>query len=198
MMFRYRPKAASEILMLMRRFGVVAVLTLSVCLNVAQANKLGLFRNPVILPAIGSAAPPVIAQSLTGVPIEIPMVGQSTILYYFSPQCAWCEKNWLNVKAVMAGTRSRYRFIGLSTSPDVTEFLEARQLRLDVYTRVSTETVRAYDLGATPRTVVIDAKGRITHVWAGAYTGKLQSDVEQALDVVLPGLVAPKGRAVLP
>jgi hypothetical protein len=129
-------------------------------------------------------------KSLDGAPIDITFRDQPTILYYFSPSCGWCEKNWLNIKALVAATQGRYRFVGLSTTPDVLAYLEGHRLSFEVYTGMNLETARAYHFGGTPHTVVIGADGRVAHSWSGAYTGQQQGDVERAFGVVLPGIQA--------
>jgi peroxiredoxin len=171
-------------------WGLGSLFIISLALNVVQANKLGGLNGTSHRSMIGSPAEPFAVTALDGQPKMIRFDGP-TILYYFSPQCGWCEKNWLNIKALTAGTASRYRFIGLSTTSRIVEFLENHQLTFEVYSGVSPETLRKYDFGGTPRTVVVGADGRIAYTWAGAYTGNQQAEIEHRLAVSLPGLVAP-------
>jgi peroxiredoxin len=168
-------------------WGTIVVLVSSVTLNVVQANKL---RGPGVFTGLkaGQSAPTLHLQTLDGRPAELSFTGKATILYYFSPQCGWCERNWLNVKALMASTDGRYRFVGISTVPDVGNYLRERRLTMETYTGVSLENARIYGLGATPHTVVVSEDGRIQYNWPGAYAGKQQTRVEDAFGLVLPGV----------
>ena len=173
-------------------WGLGSLFVISLALNVVQANKLGGLTATSHRSIIGSPAEPFAVTALDG-QVSTIRFDRPTILYYFSPQCGWCEKNWLNIKALTAGTASRYRFIGLSTTPKIVEFLEDHQLTFEVYSGVSPETLRKYDFGGTPRTVVVGADGRIAYTWGGAYTSRQQMDIEHRLEVSLPGLVDPAG-----
>jgi peroxiredoxin len=176
------------------KFTPIATLLLlfsSATLNVIQAVRSS-ERTRVHSAALkpGDVAPRFTVRTLDGRPMEIdPAVGP-TVLYYFSPTCRWCDRNLLNLKALMAQTDGRYRFVGLSSSSNVANYLRDRRLVLDTFTSVSPEATSQYDLGGTPHTVVIGAGGRITHVWAGAFAGALQPAVERAFNITLPGLLA--------
>jgi hypothetical protein len=39
-----------------------------------------------------------------------------------SPMCAWRERNWVNIKALVAATEGGYRFVGLTFSTNVEPF----------------------------------------------------------------------------
>jgi len=167
------------------------LLVASVGLNVVQARRLGAFTGPVgPLPPPGSIAPRLMLKSLDGRPVEINFDEQPTILYYFSPNCGWCEKNWLNVKALVAATEGRYRFVGLSTTGDIGAFVQEHRLSFEVYSGMSLETARQYHFGATPHTVVVNGDGQVEFALAGAYFGKALRDVERALGITLPGVSA--------
>lgn len=177
-------------------YATVVLLVGSVALNVLQANRLKelVEPRPGVQPLLGTTAPPLHVKALDGRPVEIRFDERPTILYYFSPTCGWCEKNWLNIKALVAGTQGRYRFVGLSTSLDVEAFLRERRLSFEVYAGLSPEVARAFQFGATPQTVVVSETGRVEHVWVGAYTPRQQQVVETTLGVVLPGLQVSAGR----
>ena len=171
-------------------YTTTVLLLASVVVNVVQASKLGAFTPSAPAgPVPGSAAPRLEAKTLDGQPREISFIEQPTILYYFSPNCGWCEKNWLNVKALVASTEGRYRFIGLSTTPDVSSFVRGHRLTFDVYSGLSLETARQYHFGPTPYTVVVSGDGTIEAAWGGAYVGPRQRSVERYFGLTLPGLV---------
>jgi peroxiredoxin len=172
---------------------VFSLLLASTTLNVVQASKLGLFTQPaVVQPEPGTRAATVVGETIDGRPVEIAFGEEPTILYYFSPACGWCERNWLNIKALQASTEGRYRFIGLSTTPDVKKFMQDHGLLFDVYSNLSADTVRAFHFGGTPQTVVVGSDGRVQYTWMGAYGKGQQRAVERALDIILPGLSSPE------
>ncbi len=165
------------------------MLVASVALNVVQAHRLREYQGEAeVQPRPGTVAPPLTVKTLGGQSVEIGFSGRPTILYYFSPSCGWCEKNWLNIKALIARTSERYRFVGLSTTADVGAYLAARRLSFEVYTGLSLEDVRAYHFAGTPHTVVIRGDGRVERAWAGAYASAQQAEVERAFGIVLPGV----------
>jgi len=165
------------------------LLVASASLNVLQANRLRAVEDGTRLALEpGTMAPVLEVTTLDGQPRTIDFSGRTTVLYYFSPECGWCEKNWLNVKALIAGTHNRVRFIGLSTTSQVEEYLAERRLGFEVYTGLDLETVRAYGFGGTPQTVVISPEGIVKHVWAGAYGDRVQREIEETFGFALPGL----------
>jgi len=168
-------------------YATTCLLVISVALNFFQARKLGLFSGPPILqPGIGTQLNPLKVRTLDGRPATIDQ-SRPTIFYYFSPTCVWCERNWPNVKTLIAATSDRYRFVGISSSAsNLRAFLDAHQLTLDVYTGVDAESGRVYNFGGTPRTLVVGAGGIVEHVWDGAYVGK-RAEVERAFGILLPG-----------
>jgi hypothetical protein len=169
------------------RFGVLVVLCSSVMLNMVQADRLRAVSSPSAQPAVGTTMPAMHVTSVDGRPVEIAFREQPVILYYFSPTCAWCERNWVNIKALVAATEGRYRFIGLTSATNVGPFLRQRGLTFEVYTGVSPDAARVYHFGGTPHTVVVSADGRVLHAWAGLYGGTQQGEIERAFGVTLPG-----------
>jgi peroxiredoxin len=171
----------------------IALLLASTTLNVVQAKRLGMFAGAAVAqPELGTVAQVISAKTLEGRPVEIALQETPTILYYFSPTCGWCERNWLNVKALIAGTEGKYRFIGLSTSRDIKAFMDNHELAFEVYSDLSPETTKAYHFLGTPHTVVVGADGRVQQSWIGAYNGNQQRVVEHALDLILPGIPKPE------
>jgi peroxiredoxin len=168
--------------------GTLALLVVSVVLNLVQARRLDAFRDPAPELSPGAAAPTLIVTTLDGRPTEIRFERQPTLLYYFSPKCPWCERNWTGVRALVAATSGHARFIGLSTVPDVSTYLASHHLSFEVYTGLSLDTVRAYHFAGTPETVVISADGRIEHVWSGAFAGRSAREIEHTFGLVLPKL----------
>jgi peroxiredoxin len=185
-------KPAQTILRAGLSYVTLLLLMVSAGLNVLQAQRLRSFQQTSYAELQpGTPAPALDVRTLDGEPRKIAFGGRTTVLYYFSPQCGWCEKNWLNVKAFIASTNDRVRFVGLSTTPDIADFLAERRLNFEVYTDLSLEAARAYGFGGTPQTVVVSAEGVVERVWAGAYGERHQRDIETMFGVVLPGLPTP-------
>jgi peroxiredoxin len=169
--------------------GTTVLLLLSVALNVALGRRLQAFMEPDDRSTpIGTAIPPLDVRAIDGHPVEIRFDGRPTILYYFSPNCGWCERNWTNVQALIASAGQRYRFVGLSTVAEVSPYMASHHLSFEVYSGLTLETARLYHLGGTPQTIVVAADGRIQYSWSGAYRSRRQHEVERAFGVVLPGI----------
>ena len=167
---------------------MMVLLCASVTVNIIQAKRLRAHTDlRDTRPAPGTPVPALSLRTLDGKGIQLAF-DRPTILYYFSPQCAWCQKNWLNVKALVAGTEGRYRFVGVSTSADVAKYLVDAGLMFEVYTGLSPESARVLNFGGTPHTVVVGAGGRVLQSWVGAYGGRQQREVEDTLGVILPGV----------
>ena len=170
-------------------FGTTVLLLVSVALNVALGRRLQAFMEPEDRSTlIGTAVPPLDVRTIDGHAVEIRFDERPTILYYFSPNCGWCERNWTNVQALIASVGQRYRFVGLSTVADVSPYMASHHLSFEVYSGLTLETARLYHLGGTPQTIVVAADGRIQYSWSGAYRSRRQHDVERAFGVVLPGI----------
>lgn len=116
-----------------------------------------------------------------------------TVVYYFSPTCGWCERNWPNVKALAAGADGRYRVLLLSSARDTRAYLNARELgQFDVIEGIDEGTRRAFGFAATPHTIVVSNGGLVTHDWRGAFTPRVERQLEELFAIDLPGLLPTK------
>ena len=143
-------------------------------------------------PATGTRLPLLQAKDLSGKPVSIAFDSDSrpTVLYVFTPTCIWCKKNLQNLKSIVAKNQDRFKFIGLSLSPDgVDAYLKDTGLDFPVYTGPAPEIVRSFGLGATPSTFVLSTTGVLQRHWTGAYAGATIPEVEDFFGVKLPGLV---------
>lgn len=142
--------------------------------------------------AAGTLVPPIEAKDLDQRPEVISYSGgeQPTVLYVFTPQCGWCTRNLQNMKALAESARGRYRFVMLSLSKDsLREYVAQNGLGgIPVYGDVSEDARESYKITGTPRTIVVSNEGRILKVWAGAYAGDTQKEVEEYFNIKLPGL----------
>jgi hypothetical protein len=166
------------------------VLAVSLSLNLVLSHTLAEARRPTTAAIEGKVLHPLNLVSVSGEPYlhsydqrQLP-----TILYYFSPACGWCERNWSNVRALAEQTARKYRFIALTTADDVQEFVRRRSLGVEVYTGLRASDVEAYGLRGTPQTIVLSPTGRALVAWRGAYNDGLRTRIERYLRVRLPGL----------
>jgi peroxiredoxin len=176
--------------------GTMALLVLSVMLNVGLARKLVTSRQTVGRTlALGATLRPFDGASVIGQRVRVAYDGrQPTIIYHFSPTCGWCERNWDNVRALISQTTGRYRFVGVSKSRPTTEFMRERTLGFEVVADLPDEIVRSYGLGGTPETIVVSEGGRVLKTWFGVYDGAQLKEIESYLRMRLPGIASPRPR----
>ncbi len=144
-------------------------------------------------PSVGSTLPPFSAERFGGQREQIAFSSERrpTLIYVFSPTCAWCARNLDNLKTVLSAAGSTHRVIGLSLSPDVEDYVKETQLAFPVYVNPSKDMFEAYGLGPTPLTLVVSPEGRVVKSWVGAYAGAMRKEVESYFGVQLPGMVRP-------
>jgi peroxiredoxin len=176
---------------------ITTVLVVSVAVNVLLAAKVRSLTHTQTarlaerLLNIGATVPPITARRLDGQQETISYRdnAQSTVLYVFTPPCAWCARNMDNLKTLLDKERGHYRFIGLSLSEQtLPEYIAKNDLTLPVYSGLSPDTLKTYKLGSTPQTIVISPEGKVVQDWSGAYVGDQKSQVEAFFHVSLPGL----------
>jgi hypothetical protein len=115
--------------------------------------------------------------------------GLPTLVYVFSPQCGWCERNQANVDALAAQLRGRYNMIGVSLSDqDSKQYLAARPMVFPVVQSPSIETAVVYKMRVTPLMVAVSPEGLVEQAWQGAFTGEQQVAIEHYFGVRLPGI----------
>jgi peroxiredoxin len=175
----------------------IMLLMISVSLNVFLARKVRSFarvqsiRASDLLVKVGTTVPPIAVKRLNGEQDVISYQGtnQPTVLYIFTPPCAWCARNIDNFKTLANKESAQYHFVGVSLSEQgLTEYVAKNELKLPVYSGLSAETLKTYKLGSTPQTIVISPEGKVLQDWAGAYVGDQKSQVEAFFHVSLPGL----------
>lgn len=167
------------------------LLLISVGLNAAQAAKIrGLTEPATQMPAIiGQTAPVLTGIDGAGRAQTFAFSGElPTLVYFFSPTCDWCERNWDNVAALAQHGTGNYRFVAITQAKELGGFAKDRGLSLDILSEISPEVVRAFHFGGTPSTLVVSSQGIITNAWIGGFDGRLKTDIETFFDVKLPGL----------
>ncbi len=171
---------------------LLIVLFVSVAMNVSQARKIqSLVETPMsVRSRVGDVAPPITGTGRDNKPITIDFKGQPTVLYFFSPTCGWCERNWDNVKALALASRGQFRLVGLAAESDLATFAQQRGLDFELVGGISTNARVAFGLGGTPQTLVVSSQGRISHEWSGAFDGRRKRAIETFFEVDLPGVRA--------
>lgn len=172
----------------------VGLLTVSVGVNVLQARRIKTMTDATASAAssIGNQVVPVTGFTPEGVPVFRPVAKDvPTLLYYFSPTCVWCNRNWDNIRALERGAQGRYRVLLLTRARGVREYLKEHGLSLEVIEGISESVVEAYKLGGTPQTLVASIEGIVTHDWRGAFTPRIERQIEKLFGVPLPGVVLP-------
>jgi len=116
-----------------------------------------------------------------------------TVLYVFSTSCGWCERNTKNINAVTNLRKNSFRFIGLALSDqDLAGYVDSHHLDFPIYRKVSPESIEMLGLASTPQTIVIGSDGKVLKNWVGAFTSRVQPEIEQFFEVHLPGLTEAK------
>jgi hypothetical protein len=167
------------------------MLACSLVLNVVQSQRArashlaqpGTVRAGTMLPPLDVVASSGRRAELRYTPEDLP-----TILYFFSPTCGWCERNWNNIAALERLTRGRYRFVPLSTTADVQRIRTQHGITFEIYSGLSDASRRAHGFAGTPHTIVVSNTGRVLKAWAGAYNDQVRREIEAYFQVGLPGL----------
>jgi len=138
-----------------------------------------------------------VGTTLTSIPVldrrgqrgTISFRGQpQTVLYVMSPLCAWCEKDYDNIRVLAAERGSGFRFVGLSTTADkLDQYLLVRPLPFEVYVAGS-RGLPNLDLSATPQTVVVRPDGVVDEAWVGALSAERRDEAERFFGLKLPGI----------
>ncbi len=182
-------------------FVTLTLLLSSAILNIVLANKVSDLRNSLSnikeegQLKIGSQVPKIDATDLAELDysIEYSEVKLPTILYIFTPDCIWCKRNLENVKAMVKQTDGKYRMIGLSLTPEkLKEYLYQNDAHFPVYTNVNLEARKAYKMGGTPQTIIVSPDGSVLKNWHGAYMNGLKTEINNYLQVNLPGISSEK------
>jgi hypothetical protein len=179
----------------------VGLLCISVVMNVMLARRNKALSTALLSTkveqslAIGSTLPPIEAFDLAHKlhVLQYEPSKPPTVFYVFSPQCGWCAKNASSVRVLSQSIKGRYRLIGLSlSSAGLDEYVAQQGMDFPVYTNLSPQSVAAYHLSGTPTTLVVSAEGKLLREWKGAYMGDSKREIEEYLEVSLPGLTLPK------
>jgi hypothetical protein len=70
--------------------------------------------------------------------------------------------------------------------------VDSHHLDFPIYRKVSPESIEMLGLASTPQTIVIGSDGKVLKNWVGAFTSRVQPEIEQFFEVRLPGLTEAK------
>jgi hypothetical protein len=171
------------------RNALVALLLVSGSINLGLAHRLNYLAARNESPLVpGTRVPPISGESMSGLVTITYPASQPMVLYYFSPDCGWCKRNWGNVGALANSVQGRFRLVALSTLPRIAEEVRNRLSGFEVLWNFSQDVRSAYRLGGTPMTVVVGTDGRVLKAWSGAFQGRVEREIESFFSVDLPGL----------
>jgi hypothetical protein len=176
------------------RHGLAILLVASAALNMSLSAQLRESRKrseAVLQP--GTRVPPISGVTTEGVLSTIQFNSTvPTVFYYFSAACGWCERNWVNVEALVRQSHGRYRVIGIAATDETPAALKRSNPTFPFLKSVDPDTLAAYGFRGTPQTVVVGEGGRVLKSWTGAYQGAQAKDISAYFDVQLPGLLPKK------
>jgi hypothetical protein len=170
------------------------LLLVSAAVNVLQAQRIHFLLETTNagVSGIGKPATPVDGFTLGDRSVTVRFdERRPTVIYYFSPTCGWCERNWANIKALSAAADGRYRLIAVTADRGVSDYARRHDLELEVIEGISENVRAAYAFYGTPHTVVVDAEGVVTHEWRGAFNPRIERQIEELFGIKLPGLAPP-------
>ncbi len=178
---------------------LLVLLATSGIMNVYLANQVSHQRDAIAKLriedrlAVGSWVPSLQGKAASGEPMGIDYADRDTptVLYVFSPLCRWCKSNFDNATALQRAVSGRYRFVGVSlTSNGLTDYLTQNKIAYPVVTDLPITIKAAYKMAATPTTIVVSPDHKVMKVWAGAFEGQSQQEIEDYFHTKLPGLLA--------
>jgi hypothetical protein len=134
----------------------------------------------------GTEVPPLKGVDLNGAGREFSFGedARKTLLLILSPTCGPCKENMPNWEALMKDMDERLaRVVVVSTAPrGVKEFTSGFDLgNAPVIAEIDQETRTAYNMIATPQTILIGPDGKTERTWTGPLSAEMQQDVKQAL-----------------
>lgn len=175
------------------RYGLTLLLISSAGLNILLSRELRATRpEPPRAVEPGTVARTLTGHSVDGTAVSVAFVNElPTVLYYFSAECGWCERNWANVDALRAQTRGRFRVVGVAASATIPTYMAQGSSPMMIVTGVDQHIRDAYQFHATPSTVLVGTDGRIRDSWRGAWQRKSATSISALFAVTLPGLSPP-------
>lgn len=141
-----------------------------------------------VLPKVGSQVPSLTARTLDGHSVVLSFPSEKpTLIYAFSPDCAWCDRNLEGIKALIDGLEGRYDIVGVVTrGEEVESYLEKVALDISTYRDPNEGTRRAYGFGPTPQTILLNEAGEVQLTVLGAYGADAAAKLAEQTGVKVP------------
>lgn len=161
-----------------------ALLVVSLSINVVLARERrgrGPDHRPSADELVGTVLPAISVTAADGSASTLTWNDGDTVLYYFHPDCRWCQRNADAVAALERQTRGRFAFAAVTTAR-----YDAHPARVPTYWAFGDGERRRLHLSGTPQTLVVARGGRVLQSFAGAYTGTTRQRMERFFQVALP------------
>lgn len=173
-------------------FVVVNLFLIAACLLVLRQNLS--LRTQVagdvalLTPRNGSLAPPLAGTDWTGTQQSI-VYGQDqrpTLVYTFTKECPFCQRNWRALRSLQSLAPRSLRFTYIDTIGDKfdSEYLAANGIgHSDLLVELSPASKYPYEALLMPQVVLVDHNGKVQ--WA--HVGELApNDISKVLSLVTP------------
>lgn len=181
-------------LILSRLFPIWLVFGVSLIINALQARYIWMLQQDAEQIRIsgplrhGARVPDIPVLDLSGTPRLLSYANSKvpTVLYFFQPDCNWCEQNSDHINFLASHLSSRYNVVGLSPVREgLSAYIASHHISFPVYSSLSRDSLAPYHLGITPETIVISPNGIVDRSWDGAYVGTLQHAIEKFFSISL-------------
>jgi hypothetical protein len=167
------------------------LLAASVAVNIGLAVELRGLRHPAPIPPPFHLAPPIQLEGADGQNITVPYHDSlPTFIYWFSPTCGWCERNYKNFETLGREGSKKYRFFAVSAAPQ--DQLKAYAIRHGLNFPLYTLTVRSqkqYQFRDTPTSMLLSGRGELLNTWKGAYGPTAIREIGEELSLRLPEVI---------
>lgn len=172
------------------KHALLLLLIISIGVNIALAHRLDRFRTPVRPRPFDIASPLEVTDSGGKTSTLTYDSTLPTVLYWFSPTCGWCEKNFQNFESLANQANGRYRFVPVSSAPPakLAEYASRHGITTTLYS-ISVSSARSYGFRGTPTSTIVSPRGKLVRSWSGAYVPVTFKEIQRALLVRLAGAV---------
>lgn len=175
----------------MRRWlGPVAVMALVLCnLYLLQHNRrLRVVLQQLTAAPTGASSFRAVQWDSTGAVGEVVRLSPKSsrerlplLVYAISPDCKYCESNVGAFHDLVAKTGIQEVMILSLRTEGLSYALQTQDYRWPVYSDLDEVALRAYQMGSTPMTMLVNSDGTITHRWRGDYNQQVADQIRAAV-----------------
>lgn len=128
--------------------------------------------------------PPLMGRTQHGKPASWQFDGaRDSLIYVFSLDCHWCEKNEPSVRQLLRLSSPAIRTVGVGLGRVADQKLGSPEW---VIWNPDESTRKAYGLRGTPMTILASKTGKVIKVWRGAFVGPTKREIEATFGLQLP------------